>query len=609
MQMNDIQGLYNSHTSTQVRNKPFSLQNGRVLHVTVHKLVGEGMAEVSASGQKFIAKLDIPLKAGNRYWVRVNQSESGISLSVIQQGSGEKNDKTIAQALIQQLHNKPVNKELINSVIQFINNKVPVTKELLQFASEHINAGNIKSRLPLLIELLKNQLPLSEKVLLSLEAGKGTETFSLLLSRLKGYLSESGSNQETLEIIKKIQDPLQFLHSKQIAVKAIENALNPSESFSTRLGNFELLKSLGIVSRDSTFYGMEKGLRNTFTNAILEGGPTVNQLKDILGNLLHSDGQQEKAGHSYIKEINNILSSTGNEFSKDGAANKSSIEQAVKLIFELSSINAKDGTFSKAGEGLIDLMSEHRKQNLEKNYSILLSKWDGNLPDSNESKIFRKLGANIDMESMYLLRGEDIGQAVKKIIRTLGFNLEFQLHSQPEIAAASTTLKDRLTQLSLHHHNQDIRDLAEKIVLKMNHTSLISWEQSSFMNIIQQFPLYLFGRQTDITVQWMGKEKEKGKIDSDHCRILFYLHLDNLKETLVDMQVQSRVISLSIWNELQAANELSQSFIPGLKEALQKIDYQLTSVKIKKPVHRDSISQEQMLDMHSIPHTGVDLKI
>jgi hypothetical protein len=607
--MNDIQGLYNSHTSSLVRNKPFSLQNGRVLHVTVHKLVGEGMAEVSASGQKFIAKLDIPLEAGNRYWVRVNQSESGISLSVIQQGAGEKNDKTIAQALIHQLHNQPANKELVNTVIQFINNKVPITKELLQFASEHINAGNIKSRLPLLIELMKNQLPLSEKVLLSLEAGKGTETFSGLLSRLKGYLSGSGSGHETLEIIKKIQDPLHFLHSKQMAVKAMENAMNPSESFSTRLGNFELLKSLGVIPRDSTFYGIEKGLMNSFTKAILESGTTVNQLRDLLGNLVHSNVQQEKAGHTSIKEMNQILSSAENEFSKDGAANKSSIEQAVKLIFELSSTSVKDGTFSKAGEGLIELMSEQRKQNLERNYSILLSKWDGNLQNSTESKIFQKLSANIETESMYLIRGEDIGQAVKKIIRSLGFNLEFQLHSQPEIAADSATLKERLTQLSLHHQSQDIRDLAEKIVLKMNHPALLSWEQSSFMNIIQQFPLYLFGRQTDITVQWMGKEKEKGKIDSDHCRILFYLYLDNLKETLVDMQVQSRVISLSIWNELQAANELSQSFIPGLKEALQKIDYQLTSVKIKKPDNKDSISQEQMLNMHSVPHTGVDLKI
>jgi hypothetical protein len=608
--MNDIQGSYNSHTSSHIRGKPFSLQNGRILHVSVHKLVGDGLAEVSASGQKFIAKLDAPLEAGNRYWVRVNQTDSGLSLSVIQQGSGEKNNKSVAQALINQLHNQPANKELVNTVIQLINNRVPITRELLQFASEHINAGNSKSRLPMLIEMMKNHLPLSEKVLLSFEAGKGPETFSSLLNSLKSYLStSSGSNHETLDIINKIQDPLQFLTSKRMAVKAMENAMNPSEPFSTRMGHFELLKSLGIISSESKIHGLQEGMKKIFSQALLESATSVKQLQNLLGDLKNSVVQQGSAGDSNLKEMDKITSTIGNDFIKDGPANKRSIDQGLKLIFELPSTLIKGGAFSKAGEGLIDLMSEQRKLHLERNYSILLSKWGSNLPNSNEGKIFHKLSANIETELMSFLRGEDLGHAVKKIIRSFGFNLEFQLHSHPQLAAASTTLKEKLTQLSMHHQSQDIRDLAEKIVLKMNHPAMVSWEQSSFMNIIQQFPLCLFGRQTDISVQWMGKEKEKGKIDSDHCRILFYLHLDNLKETLVDMQVQNRVISLSIWNELQAANELAHLFIPALKESLQKMDYQLTSVKIKKPESKDSISQEKMLDMQGVPYTGVDLRI
>jgi hypothetical protein len=606
--MNDIQGLYNSQALSQERNKPFSLQNGRILHVSVHKHTGERMAEVSAPGQKFIAKLDAPLEVGNRYWVRVNQTESGLSLNVIQQGSGEKNNKNMVQALINQLHNQTANKVLVNTVIQLINYKVPITRELLQFASEHINAENSKRRLPLLIEMLRNHLPLSEKVLLSFEAGKGPETFSGLLNSLKSCLSTSGSSHEILDIIKKIQDPLQFLTSKKMAVKALENAMNPLEPFSTRMGHFELLKSLGIISSDSKIHGLQEGMKNTFSRLLLESGSSVNQLQNLLANLKNSIVQQGTARHAYIK-IDHITSSLGNEFGKDGTASKSSIDRVVKLIFELSPAIVKEGTFSKIGEGLIDLMSEQRKQHLERSYSILLSKWNSNLPNTNEGKIFHKLNANIETEMMSFLRGEDLGQAVKKIIQSFGFNLESQLHSNPQIAAASTTLKEKLIHLSMNHQSQDIRDLAEKIVLKMNHPAMVSWEQSSYMNIIQQFPLYLFGRQTDISVQWMGKEKEKGKIDSDHCRILFYLHLDNLKETLVDMQVQSRVISLSIWNELEEANKLAQLFIPALKESLGKMDYQLTSVKIKKPESKDSISQDRMLDMKGVPYTGVDLRI
>jgi hypothetical protein len=605
--MNEILGAYNSQASSQVKSKAFSLQNGRVLHISVHKLVGEGMAEVSSAGQKFIAKLDAPLEAGGHYWVRVNQKEGALSLNVIQKSSGEKNSKHVAQALIQQLHNQPADKVLLNVVTQFINNKIPVTKELLQFASEHINPGNLKERLPVLINMLKAHQPLSEKVLLSMEAGKGPETFSKLLNLLKDRLLASGSGQETLAIIKKIQDPLQSQTSKYMAVKAMENALNPSEPFSKRLGNLELLKSLGIIPKDITFQGMQEGMKSSFSKGLLESGTTAKQLHTLLSTLKNMIVQNGSKGHTPLLDMNQIFSALAPEVSKGGAANIKIIEQVMNLIFERSTV--KGGTFLKIGGDLIDLMSRSRKQQLERYYSNLLSKWDAQLPLSNEGKIFNMLRADIDTDLMALLKGEDLGQALKNLIWRFGFNLESQLHSQPQIAVAATTLKERLTQLIRHHSNAEIRELAEKLVLKMNHTALVSWEQSSIMNIVQQFPLYLFGRHTDITVQWMGREKEKGKIDSDHCRILFYLQLGNLKETLVDMHVQNRIISLSIWNEHQSVNNFSQSLIPELKESLQRMNYQLSSVKIKKPENHDSISRKKMLDMQNVSYTGVDLKI
>jgi hypothetical protein len=605
--MNEIPGAYNSQASSQVKSKAFFLQNGRVLHVSVHKLVGEGMAEVSSSGQKFIAKLDAPLEAGRHYWVRVHQTEGALSLSVIQKSSGEKNSKHVAQTLIQQLHNQPADKVLLNVVIQFINNKIPVTKELLQFASEHINTRNLKKRLPVLINMLKANLPLSEKVLLSMEAGKGTETFSKLLDLLKDRLLASGSGRETLDIIKKIQDPLQFHISKQMAVKAMENTLNPSEPFSKRLGNLELLKSLGVLPKDITFQGMQDGMKSSISKGLLESGTTAKQLHTLLSTLKNMIVQNESKGHTPLLEMNQIFSALAPEVSKGGVANKRSIEQVMNLIFDRSTL--KEGTFLKIGGDLIDLMSSPRKQQLERYYSSLLAKWDSQLPLSNEGKIFNMLRADIDAELMALLKGEDLGQALKTLIRRFGFNLESQLHSQPQIGAAFTTLKEILTRLTRHHSSAEIRELAEKLVLKMNHTALVSWEQSSIMNIVQQFPLYLFGRHTDITVQWMGREKEKGTIDSDHCRILFYLELGNLKETLVDMHVQNRIISLSIWNEHQSVNNYSQSLIPELKESLQRMNYQLSSVKIKKPENQDSISQKKMLDMQNVSYTGVDLKI
>ncbi|WP_175988954.1 hypothetical protein [Bacillus sp. Marseille-Q1617] len=594
--MNDIQGAYNSQASSHVKSKPFSMQDGRILHVSVHKLIGDGMAEVSSAGQKFIAKLDAPLETGRHYLVRVNQTEDMLSLSLIQKIPGEKNSANAAQALINQLHKQPADKVLLNVVKEMIDNKIPVTKELIQFASEQINTGNLKTRLPVLIHMLKNHLPLSEKVMLSLEAGKAQDTFSGLLNSLKERLTVSGSEHDTLILIKKIQEPLQFHTAKQMAIKAMENALNQSEPFSKRLGNFELLKSLGILPKDLTFHRLTEGLKSSLSSALVENNTIIKQLQTLMANMKEVLALQDSKS---LKELDKIISTLAAEGSKEGTANRKSIEQVVKYTLEHSS----DG---KTGN-VIDLLGDSKKQQLERNYSTLLSKWESRLPLTNEGKIFNMISAGIDAELMSNLRGEDLGQALKKMLRTFGFNLESQLHSQPQNAAASTTLKEKLTQLFLYHPGAEIRDLAERLVMKMNHPALISWEQSSIMNIVHQFPLYLFGRHTDITVQWMGKEKEKGKIDSDHCRILFYLQLDSLKETLVDMHVQNRVISLSIWNEQDSVNQYFQSFIPALKDSLHRMNYQLSSVKVKKPENQDAFTQMQ--EIQNVSYTGVDLKI
>ncbi|MCZ4287218.1 hypothetical protein O4H29_20515, partial [Marinobacter salarius] len=84
--------------------------------------LGEGMAEVSAAGRKFIAKLDAPLEAGREYWMRVQQTEDVLSLNVIQRISGRKDSMEAAQALIRQFHYQTSDKTLLDSVSKLIDN-------------------------------------------------------------------------------------------------------------------------------------------------------------------------------------------------------------------------------------------------------------------------------------------------------------------------------------------------------------------------------------------------------------------------------------------------------------------------------------------------------
>jgi hypothetical protein len=78
--MTHIHGI---NSNQPIDQKSFSIQSGKVLFISVHKLLGEGNAVVSANGQRFIAKIEAPMEAGERHWVEVKQSESSVSLHLI----------------------------------------------------------------------------------------------------------------------------------------------------------------------------------------------------------------------------------------------------------------------------------------------------------------------------------------------------------------------------------------------------------------------------------------------------------------------------------------------------------------------------------------------
>ena len=49
---------------------------------------------------------------------------------------------------------------------------------------------------------------------------------------------------------------------------------------------------------------------------------------------------------------------------------------------------------------------------------------------------------------------------------------------------------------------------------------------------------------------WSGKVecKKNGKIDPEFARIMFYLQLEALEETVIDMQVQNRIVTINLYN-------------------------------------------------------------
>lgn len=98
------------------------------------------------------------------------------------------------------------------------------------------------------------------------------------------------------------------------------------------------------------------------------------------------------------------------------------------------------------------------------------------------------------------------------------------------------TLKPLLLKLLNEQIPASIKEMAEQVLNRITAQQILSQENGPIQNLLLTLPINLGSTQTDLTLQWSGRKTKDGKIDPDYCRVLFYLELERLKETVIDMQ-------------------------------------------------------------------------
>jgi hypothetical protein len=606
--MSNIHGI---NSNQPIDQKPFSIQSGKVLFISVHKLLGEGNALVSANGQRFIAKMEAPMEAGERYWVEVKQSESRVSLHLIPNRgqTGLEIGKHASANLLQHFSISTSGKEMNDFVMELMKKSIPIHKELLLFGQKHLKGKDSSENVKTLVEMAKRDMPLSDRVFLSMRAGTSTGSLLSMLNELASKLRGTGRDTDILHLLTGIQKPLNRLASEKLVINALSSLVDSSGTFSNRLGHFDLLKSLGVFPKEIPMNRWREGLKTTVLEEVKQSSQEQWERKIELLRTRLADIPGAAPGQ-LRNELDQLLSTNIGKGQEPHKLSGTQIDKWINILLNSETVlNEKTDkpSFLTAKE-LMGVVGEEKWRSIEMNYMRLFQSYGRGAPSSNMERLFHKLHLQIEQELTQTIRGEELARVLKKVIGTFGINFEAQLQKNGQDLQQQPTIKQHLIGLSQNHPLADIRMLADDLVLKMNHQVLQSQESSPFLTIVQQFPFSLFGQSTDITLQWTGKEKEKGVIDGDYCRVLFLLELYIMKETLIDMQVQNRVVSLTIWNDHPNAERMSRSFIPGLKEGLEKLDYQLSMIKVKAPDNQvelsDKINAERLKTF-----SGVDLKI
>lgn len=222
----------------------------------------------------------------------------------------------------------------------------------------------------------------------------------------------------------------------------------------------------------------------------------------------------------------------------------------------------------------------------------------------------QQLLQNTESQLAQQMNGKAFEQVMRHTLQNLGLNYEANLAQKgTNLEQLQQQLKPQLMALLQDESAQPaMKQAAEQLVARMNGMHYLSGENGPQHQLIMQVPLSFFGRQTDATLQWNGRMNKDGKIDADYARVMFYLDLASLSETVIDMQVQSRVVNVTVYNE-NNLDMLAEPLRASLEKGLAAHDYRLSGVLIK-PFERAKTEVKPTLHATtSNGEGGVDLRV
>jgi len=233
----------------------------------------------------------------------------------------------------------------------------------------------------------------------------------------------------------------------------------------------------------------------------------------------------------------------------------------------------------------------------------------------NEAQTSVPLVEQIDQLFHTLQHEKHQSKAMKQLTEAL-----FQLIQKPIDFHIGKNMKElmSLKQLLISAKNDTsqplLREQIDQLIYRFHGQSLLQQQESGpTLHAVTQIPLFMPSHQTDLTIQWQGKKQEDGKIDPAFCRILFYLQLPTLNETMIDVQIQNRIMNITIRNNSAALGELVALHSDELKDILREMNYRLTIVNVR-PFRSSGGSSGKPTNHVNIPqittsYNGVDIKI
>lgn len=588
------------------------MKEGQVIHGTIKNLFPNQTAEVQIGNQKIIAKLETPLKTGDAHFFQVTKAAPEIQLKVVTGPLSGGNSLAHQSQQLLQAMNLSKSSEMQAIIQFFIKEQLPISKEILIQAEQLIKNlppnATLKGGLEAIQKMIELKIPMTSKMFDTLLSGKTTTGFPSLITNLKTALQQeqqlSPSQKEAIvQNLQKIGEPFHLPVAGALLGKQLQTLLNTQLPSAVRLPILQQLINASILPSEATLnnpvpISNNPALKQTAGEIIsklmqpnIENKLVVEQLRSWIQNQPLLSSSQKEQVLMNIKEgeakTNLVAHSLVKVFS----------EQSQQAVFKIDSngLTPKDHLVSILGKGMtINSINQTLEQ----------------LTNLNKDSPLIQFRNQAEQTVLSQLDGKAFEMAMKETLKMLGYSYEGKLASgKDEVRQLASQLKPQLVELlQMPNISATVRDGAESIISRMNGLQLLSGENGPQHQLLMQVPLEFLGKRMDATLEWNGRMKEDGKIDSDFARIMFYLQLDSLKETVVDMQVQNKIVTINLFNDDQTIETIANKLKPTLKEGLATAGYQLSGIFIK------TFAQQKMSSLwpnnsSSSKEQGVDIRI
>ncbi|MOA37477.1 Flagellar hook-length control protein FliK [compost metagenome] len=120
--------------------------------------------------------------------------------------------------------------------------------------------------------------------------------------------------------------------------------------------------------------------------------------------------------------------------------------------------------------------------------------------------------------------------------------------------------------------------------------------------------------QETASVHIQSRRGRKGELDAANCRLWFDLDMKQIGQTLVDVQVVDRIVSLKLHNDHPWVLELLEQRRDDIKTAIESIGYQLSGLRTEtlpelKLSTELTNTHSKLVDYVPDAYKGVDYRI